>query len=194
MVAPMLRSPDPREARHGAAILARLGLPESVELLAPLVDHPDELVRGAVVHALGELHGAPVSAPLRAALRHAVPRTRAAAAEAVATWRGGALVGLLIAALKDERDREAWQTMVTALGSIGSAEACAALARIALTRRGLLRRNGYTTGQRLAAVAALGLAGSGHGVATLQRLVRDSDGVVGYAADRMLQAEGRRAG
>jgi len=43
-------------------------------------------------------------------------------------------------------------------------------------------------------VAALGLAGNVHGVTTLRRLARDGDGVVGYAADRMLEAEGRRAG
>jgi HEAT repeat protein len=165
-----------------------------MELLVSLVGHPDELVRSAAIHALGELHGAAVSAPLRTALRHPSPRTRAAAAEAAAAWRGGTLAALVIAALREERDRETWQTMVTVLGSIGSAEACAALAGIALTRRGLLRRGGYTTGQRLAAVAALGLAGSDHGVATLERLARDSDGVVSYAADRMLRAEGLRAG
>lgn len=194
LVRPMLRGTDPREVRHGAAILARLGLPESVDLLSELVEHPDELVRSAAVHALGELHDAPVALPLRNALRHPLPRTRAAAAQAVASWRGGELAELLVGAVKDERDRDTWQAMVSALGAIGSEEACGALADIALTGRGLLRRSGYSTGQRLAAVAALGLAGSSHGFATLQRLARDGDGVVGYAADRILQAEDRRAG
>jgi HEAT repeat protein len=194
LVRPMVLSADPREVRHGAAILARLGLPESVDLLSRLMDHPDELVRAAAVHALGELHGAPVALPLRGALRHPLPRTRAAAAQAVASWRGGELALLLVGAVREERDRDTWQTMVAALGTIGSAEACGALADIALTGRSLLRRSGYSTGQRLAAVAALGLAGSTHGLTTLQRLARDGDGVVGYAADRMLQAEGRRAG
>jgi len=194
LVRPMALSTDPREVRHGAAILARLGLPESVDLLASLVEHSDELVRAAAVHALGELHGAPVALPLRGALRHPVPRTRAAAARAVASWRGGELAELLVGAVREERDRDTWQSMVSALGAIGSAEACGALADIALTGRTLLRRSGYSTGQRLAAVAALALAGSAHGLTTLQRLARDSDGVVGYAADRILQAEGRRAG
>ena len=84
--------------------------------------------------------------------------------------------------------------MVEALGRIGSAEACTALATVAQTRRSILRRQGYTTGQRLAAVAALGLAGTADGHRTLERLARESDGVVGYAADRVLQAGGRRAG
>jgi HEAT repeat protein len=194
MVRPMLRSTDPREVRHGAAIVARLGLPESVGLLSALVEHPDELVRSAALHALGDLHGVPVAIPLREGLRHPSARTRAAAGQAVSAWRGGELADLLIRAVRDERDRDTWQGMVAALGSIGSPGACAALAEIALTGRGLLRRSGYSTGQRLAAVAALGLAGNVHGVTTLQRLARDGDGAVGYAADRMLQAEGRRAG
>ncbi|HKU62121.1 MAG TPA: HEAT repeat domain-containing protein [Gemmatimonadales bacterium] len=194
MVRPMLRSTDPRQVRHAAAIVARLGLPESVGLLAALVEHPDELVRAAALQALGDLHGVPVVLPLREGLRHSSARTRAAAAQAVSAWRGGELADLLIKAVKEERDRDTWQSMVAALGSIGSADACAALGEIALTGRSLLRRTGYSTGQRLAAVAALGLAGSAHGVATLQRLARDGDGAVGYAADRMLKAEGRRAG
>jgi len=194
MVRPMLRSADPREVRHGTAILARLGVPDAVGLLSALVEHPDELVRAAALHALGELHGFPVAIPLREALRHPSARTRAAAGQAVSTWRGGELAELLITAVRDERDRDTWQGMVAELGAIGSPDACAALAEIALTGRSLLRRSGYSTGQRLAAVAALGLAGNVHGVATLQRLARDGDGVVGYAADRMLEAEGRRAG
>jgi HEAT repeat protein len=194
MVRPLLRSADPREVRHGAAILARLGVPDAVGLLSALVEHPDELVRAAALHALGDLHGFPVAFPLRDALRHPSARTRAAAGQAVSSWRGGELAALLITAVKDERDRDTWQGMVAALGSIGNADACAALAEIALTGRSLLRRSGYSTGQRLAAVAALGLAGNVHAVTTLQNLARDGDGVVGYAADRMLQAEGRRAG
>jgi HEAT repeat protein len=194
MVRPMLRSSDPREVRHGTAILARLGVPEAVGLLSALVGHPDELVRAAAVHALGDLHGFPVAIPLRDALRHPSARTRAAAGQAISTWRGGELAELLIAAVRAERDRDTWQGMVAALGAIGSADTCDALAEIALTGRRLLRRNGYNTGQRLAAVAALGLAGNVHSVTTLERLVRDGDGVVGYAADRMLQAENRRAG
>jgi HEAT repeat protein len=83
---------------------------------------------------------------------------------------------------------------VSALGRIGTPDACAALARIALTRRSLLRLRGYTTEQRLAAVTALGLADTTVGHATLERLARDNEGVVSYAADRVLQAEALRVG
>ncbi|HEX6104762.1 MAG TPA: HEAT repeat domain-containing protein [Gemmatimonadales bacterium] len=193
-VRPMLRSHLLHEVRHGATLMARLRSPGALEELEPLLDHPDELVRTAVVHALGELHDAPVADAIRRALRHPSAHTRAAAAEAIATWRGGALALLIAAALQDETDRDAWQAMVGALGRIGSADACNALASVALTRRSILRRNGYTTGQRLAAVAALGLADTAHSHWTLERLARENEGVVSYAADRVLRAEGLRAG
>jgi hypothetical protein len=141
------------------------------------------------VLALGELHAAPVEDDLRYALHQPSPRTRVAAAQAITAWRGGELALLLADALEVERDREVWQAMVTALGTIGSVEACAALAVIAGTRRSILRRHGYTTGQRLAAVTALSLADNSAGHATLQRLAHDGDGVISYAADRLLQAE-----
>jgi HEAT repeat protein len=190
----MLRSPRDHEVRHGVALLARLRLPGLVDELTPLLEHADELVRDAAVQALGHLHDSPVAEPLRRALHHASARTRTVAAEAIAAWRRGALALLIAAALEDETDRDAWQAMVNALGRIGSPEACGALATVALTRRSILRRSGYTTGQRLAAVAALGLADTAHGRTTLKRLARENEGVVSYAADRMLQAEGRRAG
>jgi len=63
-----------------------------------------------------------------------------------------------------------------------------------MTRRGLLRRQGYSTGQRLAAVEALGLADSPPARTMLERLARDADGVVRYAAGRILQADRQRAG
>jgi hypothetical protein len=43
-------------------------------------------------------------------------------------------------------------------------------------------------------VAALGLAGTEHGHTTLERLARLDQGVISYAADRVLQAERLRAG
>ena len=194
LVLPLIRSHSHHEVRHGAALLGRMGRPDAVEELAPLLDHPDELVRGAVVQALGELHDGPVADALRRALHHPSARTRSAAAEAIAAWRGGALALLIAAVLEHESDRDTWQTMVGALGRIGSAEACGALETVALTGRGLLRRHGYTTGQRLAAVAALGLADTAYSHRTLARLARENEGVVSYAAERVLLAEGLRAG
>jgi HEAT repeat protein len=194
LVTPLLASRNTHQIRHGAALLGRLGQPGAVAELAALMSHRDESVRVAGGRALGEIHDGPAAEPLRQALHHADPRTRAAAAEAMAVWRGGALALLLAGALEGERDREAWQALVTALGRIGTGESCAVLAGVALTRRSILRRQGYSTGQRLAAVEALALADSQDARATLERLAREAEGVVAFAADRVLEAEGQRAG
>jgi HEAT repeat protein len=194
VVAAMLRSSLPHEIRHAAMILGRLGDGEAVGLLQPLLAHPDESVRHAVVGALGSLHQGAAADALRLALHHPAARTRAAAADAIAVWRGGALAILLVAALETERDRGAWNANVLALGRIGSLEACTALARAALARRNLLRRRGYSSRQRLAAVSALGLSSSTHARDTLQRLTRENDGVVSPAAGRLLHPESRQAG
>ena len=194
LVTPLLTSHHPHEVRHGAALLGRLGHPAAIDELVPLMSHRDESVRVAGVRAMGEIHEGSAAEPLSQALRHPDARTRAAAAEAIAVWRGGALALLLVSPLETERDREAWHALVTSLGRIGTVEACSALAGVALTRRSLLRRQGYTTGQRLAAVEALGLSEAPAARGTLERLARGAEGVVRYAADRILQSERQRAG
>lgn len=194
LVTPLLGSRWSHEVRHGAALLGRLGEPAAVAELATLMTHRDESVRVAAVRAIGEIHDGPAAEPLRQALHDPNARTRAAAAEAIAAWRGGALALLLAGALDGERDRDAWQALVTSLGRIGTGESCASLVTVALTRRSLLRRQGYSTGQRLAAVEALGLSASISARAALERLAREAEGVVAYAADRVLEAERQRAG
>lgn len=194
MVTPLLQGHHAHEIRHGAALLGRLGRPEAVEALAPLLGHRDERIRAAAVRALGEIHRGPSAEALRDALHHPDPKTRAAAADAIGMWRGGALALLLVSALETERDGEAWHAIVSALGRMGTPETCGALSTVALTRRSLLRRQGYTTGQRLAAVNALGLSDTPGARVTLERLAREAEGVVRYAADRVLQADRQRAG
>lgn len=194
LVAAMLRSSLAHELRHAAMILGRLGNGEAVDQLQPLLAHPEESVRHAAIGALGSLHQGPAADALRLALHHPMARTRAAAADAIAVWRGGALAILLVAALETERDRDAWNANVLALGRIGSLEACSALARAALARRNLLRRRGYSSRQRLAAVSALALSSSAHARDMLQRLTRENDGVISPAAGRLLHPEKRQAG
>jgi HEAT repeat protein len=194
LVTPLLTSHHSHEIRHGAALLGRLGQPAAVDELVPLMSHRDESVRVAGVRAIGEIHEGAAAEPLRQALHHPDGRTRVAAAEAIAVWRGGVLALLLITPLETERDRDAWLALVNALGRIGTAETSSALEGVARTRRSLLRRQGYSTGQRLAAVEALGLSGAPAARGTLERLAREAEGVVRYAADRVLQAERQRAG
>ena len=194
LVTPLLASHDTHEIRHGAALLGRLGRPDGIGELVPLLHHPDRGVRAAAVDAIGRIHEGPAAEPLRRALRHPDSHTRVAAAEAIARWRGGALALLLAGALGTERDPGAWQALVTALGRIGTLESCTALAVVAGTRRSLLHREGYTTGQRLAAVTALRLADSPAARLTLERLARGGEPVIRSAAGRGLRTERRRAG
>ncbi|HUR93971.1 MAG TPA: HEAT repeat domain-containing protein [Gemmatimonadales bacterium] len=194
LVTPLLSSPQSHEIRHGAVLLGRLGHPAAIDELIPLLGHRDESVRSAGVRAMGEIHAGAAAEPLRQALHHPDGRTRAAAAGAISVWRGGALAILLVGALPAERDREAWHAMVTALGMLGTVETVAALTGVALARRNLVRRQGFSPSQRLAAVEALGLADSPPARRALERLATEAEGVVRYAADRILRAENQRAG
>lgn len=194
LITPLLASDHPHEVRHGAAVLGRLGQPSAVGELEPLLAHPDESVRVAGIRAIGEIHDGPSAELLRQALHHPDPRTRVAAADAVAVWRGGALALLLVSALETERDHESWHALISALGRLGSVESASALATVALSRRSLLRRQGYSTGQRLAAVSALGLSDTPAARLTLERLAREGEGVVRFAADRVLQSDSQRVG
>jgi HEAT repeat protein len=194
LVTPLLASRRPLSVRHGAALLGRLGLPSGIDVLLPLLAHRDETVRIAAVRAIGEIHEGSAADALRQALRHPDPHTRSAAADAIGVWRGGVLAILVVASLETERDRGAWQSLVGVLGRLATVETCSALAHVALSRRNVVRRQGYSTTQRLAAVEALGMTHAPAARGTLERLARDAEGVVRYAADRILEADRQRAG
>lgn len=194
LVTPLLASRRPLSVRHGAALLGRLGMPAAIDELLRLYTHRDEAVRVAAVRAIGEIHEGPAADALRQALHHPDPRTRAAAADAIGVWRGGVLAILIVASLETERDRNAWLSLVSVLGRLATVEACSALAHVALSRRSVVRRTGYSTTQRLAAVEALAMTSAPAAHGTLERLARDAEGVVRYAADRILEAERQRAG
>lgn len=182
LVVRLLDSPVWSEARHAASILGRQRRVEAVPALKRRLDHPDERVRTAVIEALSRYPLTQVADPLRRALGHPSPATRAAAAEAIARKRSGSLAMPLAAALQDESDPAAWSAMVWALAAIGSAEACAALAAIALAKRTLLGQGGYSVEQRLEAVRALGLVGSVTAQRALQRIAREADPPIRAAA------------
>jgi HEAT repeat protein len=194
LVTPLLASRRQLSVRHGAALLGRLGLPAGIDELLPLFAHRDEAVRIAAVRAIGEIHEGSAADALRQALHHPDPHTRAAAADAIGVWRGGVLAILVVASLETERDRGAWQSLVGVLGRLATVETCSALAHVALSRRSVVRRQGYSTTQRLAAVEALGMTHAPAARGTLERLARDAEGVVRYAADRILEADRQRAG
>jgi HEAT repeat protein len=96
----------------------------------------------------------------------------------------------LVTALGVERDAVAWSAMVGALGLLASAEACAALAAVALARRRLMG-GGYSTGRRLEAVRALATVAAPCREPALERVAREGDESVRRAAAAAL-ARGAR--
>ncbi len=182
LVAALLESRIWFEARHAALILGRQRRPEAVEPLKRQLAHADSRVRAGVLRALAEFPTADVVDVLRAALAHPVPDTRAAAAEAIGLQRAAALAMPLTTALSRERDPAAWSAMVQALGAIGTPDACAALAGMALERRSLLPRKGYRTEQRVEVVRVLAAVASPAAEVALERIVQQGDAPVRSAA------------
>ena len=132
---------------------------------------------------------APGAAPPRSA--HARRRRRArSGCGAGASWPF-----CIVACLETERDRDAWQSLVAVLGRLATVERCAALAQRGpdspkrTPPPGLLDHASASPPSRR---SALPLAPTARG--TLQRLARDAEGVVRYAADRILEAGRQRAG
>ncbi|MGH7515964.1 MAG: HEAT repeat domain-containing protein [Gemmatimonadales bacterium] len=180
-VVPLLSSPTWHEVHHAAGILGRMGRAEALPLLRPLLDHVDPRVRSAAVHALAEYPPSEAGDGLHAALTHPSGATRAAAADAIGGRRVAGFAMPIVAALETEREGTAWRAMAGALAAIGTAESCAALATIALSRRALTG-GGYSKGQRLEAVRALAHADSGHAAGALERVAREAQGAVRTAA------------
>lgn len=100
----------------------------------------------------------------------------------------------LLAALQSERDPATWSAMLKALSMIEAPEAAVALATVALRKRGLLSRSGFTVAQRLEVVAALASSPTRAATQALGRVAREAEGDVGAAArgelDRALATSG----
>jgi hypothetical protein len=88
----------------------------------------------------------------------------------------------LLAALEAERDAATWRVMLRALARIEAPEAAAAMATLALRKRGFLSRGGLSLSERLEVVAALAASPTRAARAALTRLVREGEGEVGAAA------------
>ena len=195
IILPMVQSERPAEARLGAELLGRLGLPEAVPALAAQVRHTDDRVRHEVIDALGHFRGKAVVEPLRQALSHSSPATRSHAGRALARRGSGAIAMPLLSALETERDPGAWEELLGALAGIDAPEATAALVRVATEPRRLLALGGARLRRQLAVVRALGAAGTGAARQALQRIVAEGTGEVRALATELLgDSEGEKRG
>ncbi len=188
-VLPLLSSAEPHEVTHAAGILGQMARPEGLAPLKAQLGHADPRIRRAVLLALANFPAEDVADTLGGALAHTSAATRGAAAEAIGRTGATALAMPLVAALGVERDATAWRLMVRALALLASAEACTALAAIALARRRLFRSAGYSTGRRLEAVRALATMAAPCRDPALQRIAREGDEPVRQAAAAALARE-----
>ena len=182
LLIPLLRSPRPHEARLAAEIMGRLGVPEVVRHLSFQASHPDERVRLAVLEALGRYRDKAAVEPLRAALAHESPATRAQAGRALAARGSAAIAMPLLAALEVEKDGEAWESMLAALATIDAPEAAAALLGIALGKGKFFERKSTLEKRQLAVVRALAAAGTKRSRETLAMIAAEGGAAVADAA------------
>ncbi|MDX2121120.1 MAG: HEAT repeat domain-containing protein [Gemmatimonadota bacterium] len=182
MIAPLARSTRPAEAWIGTELLGRIAVPEGLPLLAQRTADPDERIRHAAIDGLGRLRDKGAVEPLRQALSHPSAATRVRATRALAA-RGTAGIAMpLFAAFETEKDPEAWQQMLETLVALDAAEIGAALARLALERRGFLSFGSTDLKRQLAIVGALAARNSPAARQALARIAAEGQGEVRAAA------------
>ncbi|MDH5282676.1 MAG: HEAT repeat domain-containing protein, partial [Gemmatimonadota bacterium] len=178
MLSQMGKSDLGPEAWLAAELLGRLGLPEAVPILTPLVRHREERVRLAAIEALGRFSEKGVVEALRAGLTHEAPATRARAGRTLAARGSRAITMPLVAALEAEKDLAAWDALLTAIASLDAPEGPAALARMVMEPGGRLGPKGGQVNRQLAVVRALAAA---PGAAARQALESIASGGYGEA-------------
>ena len=186
MIVPLARSTRPAEAWLGVELLGRIGAPQGISVIAERVKDPDERVRHAAIDALGRFQEKGVVEPLRKAMGHLSPTTRARAGRALAQRGSGGIAMPLFAAFETEKDPQASQELLETLVGLDSPEIGSALARVALERRGFL---GFGTGdqrRQLAIVQALAARNTPVAQQTLVRIVAEARGEVLEAAQAAL--------
>jgi HEAT repeat protein len=179
---PMLRSPRPNEVRLAVELMGRTKDESIIPLLVAQAQHPDEAVRIAVIDALATFNTRTVMEPLRKALAHGSPNTRARAARALGSRSTGAIAMPLFAAFESEKDPETWRELLNVIASLNSHDAAMGLARMALERRGFLRFVSSDMRRRLEVVQALAASGSATSHHALEYIVKEGDGEVQAAA------------
>jgi len=186
VILPLIKSLRPAEARLGAELLGRIGLPDAVPALVAQASHPDERVRLAVVQALGHYRDKATVEPLRHALGHDLPMIRAEAGRSLAARGSAAIAMPLLAALDAERDPAVWEQLLSAIAGIDAPEAASVLLRLALRKPGLLERRSTLERKQLAVVQALAAAGTDPARQVLARIAAKGKGAVQEAAQRAL--------
>jgi HEAT repeat protein len=171
--------------RNAADLVGEMKIVEAVPALTRAAQHSEARVRRAVGLALARIATAETALPLRKLVTDSDPQVRLAVVKEVG---GRALSGLampLVSAASTEEDPDIRSEYYRALGRIGTPDAVAALGKAAQEGGGLLSRK--PAGPRLAAIAALGVAGGPNAVALLKELAQSRTPDVRAAAAAALQ-------
>ncbi len=170
--------------RNVAELCGDLRAEDTVPQLARHVNHDDERVRRAVAGALAKIGTSLTVEPLRQMLHDPSPQVRLRAVQGLDGSRSRGLAMSLALAAEEETSPDVLRELLLALGRIGTPDAVQALARAAAPGRRLFNRRPLST--RLAAIAALRVAGSAPAATALQNLLSDDEASVREAAQDAL--------
>jgi HEAT repeat protein len=184
MLGHMLGDPQWFVVRNAAELLGEMGVHEVDGKLVETLNHPDARVRRAATGALARLGTPRALHALQDMLRDANPDIRRQAALGLGAAGQRAAANDLIAALDREEDADVEHALITALGKVATPDAVSRLARAA--RPGTLFKR-RPSAPRIAAVNALGEAGSTDAIDILRSLSADRDKDVRAAAERALR-------
>ena len=180
---------DPRwyVVRNAADLLGELQAKEAEVPLTDAVRHDDDRVRRAAAAALAKL-GTPRShQALREALRDTSAQVRMQAAIGLSQHKQARQGVTLSRALDAEADEEVQLAILASLGRIATAEAIQKLITAAEPEGRLFRKK--SAAYRLAAVQALGDAGTPEAIAALKGLAEDKDKDVRELVGRLLEGK-----
>ncbi|HEU4827742.1 MAG TPA: HEAT repeat domain-containing protein [Gemmatimonadales bacterium] len=169
--------------RNVADLCGEMRLESSVSRLARHANHGDERVRRSVAGALAKIGTPPTVDPLRQLLRDPSPAVRLQGLQNVGEQNRGLAMSIAVL-LDSETHPDVLHELMMALARIGTSDAVQALVRAAEPGGRFFRRKPQST--RLAAVEALGAAGSTSAAAALRNLTSDADEEIRRAAERAL--------
>ncbi|MDX2194405.1 MAG: HEAT repeat domain-containing protein [Gemmatimonadales bacterium] len=164
-------------------------MPEAYPLLLPLFQRQGHAVRVAA-DLVALMGNARALDPLERVLTAPDPRTRVAAARAMAQLRGTQFARQLADAFRHEEDPAAWRGIAEALAMLGGREPIEALLEVALEGRPLLGTPRYADEQQVAVVEALRAAKAPGVKAALARIAKEGSGAARDAASAAVAGGG----
>ena len=170
--------------RNAAELLGEMGASGADERLAALLQHREPRVRSAATLALIRLGTTRAAQSVVQALGDPDASVRLKAAHGLCAVRTPGAVPALLSALDVESDHNTQHALLSALGHQPADEAVDRLVREAAPGTFLKRR---PQGRRLAAIQALGEAGTPGARSALRGLAKDRDPAVRELVDRLLR-------